>query len=356
MHRIVEFSSSGGRLHGLKTRATVTLVVLSMLLQPAFAAAPVADNQPLVDPATERLIDGALRFLASRQVPNGAFHENRNPLALTAYGLIAFMAAGHLPNEGEYGRTVTRAYQYLLSCQRSDGYFLPPGGDDKMYGHGITTIALGELYGQTRDPNLRTRLEKAVNLIINTQNKEGGWRYAPRIADADVSVTVLQVVALRVAKNSGLDVPQETLDRAVAYVKSCYHEETGGFTYQPRQNAPGFARTAAAIYSLQVCGHYDDPMVKKGSEYLFQALEKDRQWFTYGNFYAAPAQYMIGGETWTEWYNEIKPQIISKVKRDSRGVYWQPLEGGQGVNEIYATSVYTTILAMPYHYLPLYQR
>ena len=29
---------------------------------------------------------------------------------------------------------------------------------------------------------------------------------------------------------------------------------------------------------------------------------------------------------------------------------------GKGINDVYATAVYTTILAMPYHYLPLYQR
>ena len=28
----------------------------------------------------------------------------------------------------------------------------------------------------------------------------------------------------------------------------------------------------------------------------------------------------------------------------------------RGVGPVYATAVYTTILAMPYHYIPLYQR
>ena len=68
---------------------------------------------------------------------------------------------------------------------------------------------------------------------------------------------MLQVVALRAARNGGLDVPQAVIDHAVKYVKSCYHEATGGFGYQPHRE-PGFARTAAAIYSLQVCGLYDD--------------------------------------------------------------------------------------------------
>src|SRR6185295_15942157 len=103
----------------------------------------------------------------------------------------------------------------------------------------------------------------------NGQNK-GGWRYQPRPGDADISVTVLQVVALRAAKNGGLDIPQQTIDNAVQYVRRCFDERTGGFTYQPGNRAPGFARTAAAIYSLQVCGAYDDPLVKAGAEFLLK--------------------------------------------------------------------------------------
>ena len=77
-----------------------------------------------------------------------------------------------------------------------------------MYGHGVATIALGELYGQTKSPIIRAKLEKTIKLIIASQNSQGGWRYRPVVRDADISVTVLQVVALRAAKNAGIDVPQ----------------------------------------------------------------------------------------------------------------------------------------------------
>ena len=102
-----------------------------------------------------------------------------------------------------------------------------------MYAHGIATIALAELYGQTRSPAIRGKLDRTIKLIIASQNQQGGWRYRPVVRDADVSVTVLQVVALRAAKNSGIDVPQRTIDNAVKYVKACHHARTGGFSYQP---------------------------------------------------------------------------------------------------------------------------
>jgi hypothetical protein len=326
--------------------------------------APAADeprragsDEITVDEPTARTLDGALRWLASKQSPAGYWADgNNHRAAITAYVTIAFLANGHLPNEGEHGRTVQRAVDFLLTCVRPDGYIAASTGDHNMYGHGIACIALGEVYGQTRDPTVRTKLERAIKLIIQTQNDKGGWRYQPRRADDDISVSVLQVVALRVAKNSGIEVPQETIDRAVKYVKSCNHVESGGFTYQPRGGSPGFARTAAAIYSLQVCGLYDDAMVARGSKFLFDRFGKDSEWFTYGNFYAAPAQYMIGGETWERWYRQIHTRLMKEVKREGELSYWRPIDGGRGVNEVFATAVYSTILAMPYSYLPLYQR
>ena len=55
---------------------------------------------------------------------------------------------------------------------------------------------LAELYGQTRSPAMRPKLEKIIRVIIASQNPEGGWRYRPIARDADISVTVLQVVVV----------------------------------------------------------------------------------------------------------------------------------------------------------------
>ena len=344
----------------------VWLIAISTLFHDAsLRAADSATKRDtvVVDEKTETVIKGALKWLASKQLANGAWgssgEEQRYAVAMTAYTLMTFQAAGQLPGEGEFGKSVTMGMQYLLDQISPEGLIGNRNGGQYMYSHGIAAIALGELYGQTKSPVMRPKLEKMIRIIIASQNPEGGWRYRPVPADADVSVTVLQVVALRAAKNGGIDVPQKTIDNAVKYVKACQHPASGGFAYQPGRD-PGFARTAAAIYSLQVCGLYDDPMVRGGSEYLVKNNAKNDQWFTYGNFYAAPAQYMIGGETWAKWYKLINDALVKKATVRGDTAFWDPnetgLEGGRMVGPIYTTSVYTMMLAMPYHYIPLYQR
>jgi hypothetical protein len=340
--------------------ALACLVVVPSL--PVFSQETGRKDKVVVDEKTELVIKGALKWLASKQLPNGAWgssgEEQRYAVAMTGYTRMAFQAGGHLPGEGEFGKNVTAGMQFLLDQTSPEGLIGNRNAGQYMYGHGIAAIALGELYGQTRSPAMRPKLEKIIRIIIASQNREGGWRYRPVASDADISVTVLQVVALRAAKNGGLDVPQITIDNAVKYVKACFHTPSGGFAYQPGRD-PGFARTAAAIYSLQVCGLYNDPMVKRGSDYLIKNYQRSDQWFTYGNFYAAPAQYMMGGETWVKWYGQLKDVLLKNVT-SLRGdmFYWEPkLDAGQGgVGPIYSTSVYAMILAMPYHYIPLYQR
>lgn len=349
----------------------VSLFVVGRAAAPPAAgpsATPAAKDPVVVDARTDEIIKAALHYLAAKQTPSGAWTSpgGEHPVAVTGYTLMAFLAAGHLPNEGEYGKIVQNGIDYLLTCARSDGYITSEGArggrkSSNMYDHGIATIALAEVYGQTQDPNVRSALTASIKLIVACQNQEGGWRYTPRPESADISVTVLQVVALRAAKNGGINVPQKTIDRAVEFVKSCYDPPSGGFTYQPRNRQPGFARTAAAIYSLQVCGLYNDPLVAKGSRYLLAMTgAQDRQWYTYGHFYAAPAQYMIGGDTWQKWYNRVKADLLPRVVTqpgDKTIAYWEGVDNdAKNVGSVYVTAVYTTILAMPYHYVPLYQR
>ncbi len=351
-----------GRACGLAVALAFAMVLACHVCPLAFGAQPTLEPDPVkVDAKTDAIIRGALKFLVSKQHPNGSWgsqdEELQHPVAITGYTLMGFQAAGQLPGEGEFGKSVQQGVQYLIDATAADGLMGNRNNGQYMYNHGIAAIALAEIYGQTRTPALRTKLDRVIKVILSSQNNEGGWRYRPIARDADISVTVLQVVALRAAKNGGLDVPQKTIDKAVRYVKSCYHEKSGGFCYQP-QREPGYARTAAAIYSLQVCGLYQDPMVASGARYLLSIPRNAQDWFTYGNFYAAPALYMVGGETWAKYYASMREVLTQAVTKRGDMAWWEPTldQGRMGVGQVYSTAVFTMILAMPYHYIPLYQR
>lgn len=350
----------------LRPASLIALTLCAQLGLPFVLAAPSVgrvDNAVKVDAKTEKIIDGALAWMASHQQPNGAWigltgEEQKYPVAITAYTLIAFLSTGNLPGEGPYGENVTLGMRYLLDQIDDEGLIIGQRHSGQyMYFHSAATIALTELYGQAPTGALRAKIDKMVKVIVGAQGEQGGWRYRPISSDADISVTVLSVVALRAAKNSGLAVPQKTIDDAVEYVRSCHHKDSGGFAYQPA-SGPGFARTAAAVYSLQVCGQYEDPKLAAASKYLFDSFKVGEQWFTYGNFYAGPAHYMMGGEIWEKWYGKIKGTLLEKVKTDEDGQFhWETdLDNGGGVGPIYSTAVYSMILALPYNYLPLYQR
>ncbi len=156
----------------------------------------------LITPETQAAIDGGLAWLASQQQPNGAFGSGlmyKGNVAVTALSGMAFLAAGNSPGRGKYGLQVEQAVDYLLKNARSNGYIINERykSHGPMYGHGFATLFLAEVYGMSPDEQVRDALQKAVKLIVDTQNADGGWRYQPdpNIV-ADISVTVCQLMAL----------------------------------------------------------------------------------------------------------------------------------------------------------------
>ncbi len=175
-----------------------------------------------------------------------------------------------------------------------------------MYSHGFGTLFLAEAYGMTHRPEIREKLQKAVRLIIDTQNIEGGWRYQPVRRDADLSVTICQINALRAARNAGLFVPKETVDACIRYVKQSQNPD-GGFRYMLQGGASAFPRSAAGVVALQSAGEYDSKEVRDGVDYLRQYTREIKlgnrySHYFYGHYYAAQAMWLRGGDDWAEWY------------------------------------------------------
>ena len=200
---------------------------------------------------------------------------------------------GSTPDRGPYGEQVSRVTDFLLSNTDESGFISVDGAASHgpMYGHGFATLFLAEVYGMSPRDDLRDKLSRAIDLIVRTQNDEGGWRYQPRRADADLSVTICQVMALRAARNAGLRVPNETVDKCVEYVRKSQNPD-GGFRYMlPMGRQPVSALGGGRGGALQR-GHLRRAGDRAGADVSRPVLAARTTWpnqdvhFFYGQYYA----------------------------------------------------------------------
>jgi hypothetical protein len=323
----------------------------------AGASDPEKTAAEMITPAAQRSIDAGLRWLAGRQNDDGGFGQGaqRGNAAICGLCGMAFMAGGSTPGRGPHGIQVEKAAGYLLGIAQPSGFIVEPVPTTQgpMYSHGFATLFLAECYGMSRRPELRDKLRKAVELIVNSQNKEGGWRYFPKKEDADISVTVCQVMALRAAHNAGVHVPKDTFDRAVQYVKRCQNHD-GGFVYMLSAGGESaFPRSAAAMVALNSAGVYKGPEIAKGLEYLQQfrpepGVVRREQWYEYGHYYGVQAMWQAGGQDWARWYPAARDDVIA---RQQAGGAWVSAYGPE-----YATAMCLLVLQMPENQLPIFQR
>jgi prenyltransferase beta subunit len=342
------------RLSQIIITAGCSTAVLASHAATAFAAdaaAPVRVSTAEMTREAEAAIDRALRFLDSTQNPDGSWGTQYKS-AETALALMAFMVKGHFPGRGQYGAKLDKGINYLLSVGRQKGGFLG-GGHQGMYEHGLATLALSEAWGESDNDQIRDVLKKAVEVILRAQNPQGGWRYSPQPTDADISVTVMMVVALASASEAGILVPEKHIDRAAKYVLDCQHP-SGGFTYQAKSGPPNFARTGAGVLSYFMAGQRTTPGVKKGLDYLTKYEDtkfQNVQWYFYAHYYAAQATYQAGDQYFQPWYPKIRDALLAKQRSDGG---FSGADGGAG--PAYSTSLAVLILGIPYRFLPIYQR
>lgn len=352
----------------------VTVRALSALL-PLLVATSQWARADKVDDALAH----ASKFILGEQDASGAIWEVEekhlhNQVAMSSLAVLALAAVGNQPNdETPEGIAMRKAIAFVVKPENQDaeGYM---GGVDgsRMYGHGITTLMLSEMLGMGADDKqdqlIQQRCRKAIDLILKAQKvtksdiNRGGWRYTPDSGDSDMSVTVWQTMALRSAKNAGLDVPKEAIGDAVRYIKRAYDPDgeqkpgapNGGFGYMGKGRE--LSTTAEGLLALQVCGEYEAEEVKGAAERLFKtgAIKQNERWFYYLTYYYATGLHQRGGKYADDAKKNVAEALVPLQGRDGS---WE----GQGGEErqggkIYATCLAVLSLAVKDHFLPIYQR
>lgn len=335
------------------------LCLILLFSSAAFLSAAEKDSEraaaKLITPGASRAIDRGLKWLTTGQQSDGSFGSGplRGNVAVTALAGMAMISEGSTPGRGTYGDNLNRCVDYLLASAQPSGFITGPDvSRGPMYGHGFATMFLADCYGMTPRGALRDKLAGAVKIIVNSQNQAGGWRYQPVRADADISVTVCQIMALRAARNAGLFVPDDTMNRAIDYVKRSQNAD-GGFMYMIQGGESAFPRSAAAVAALYSAGIYKGPEIAKGLDYLMQSLpgggvSRHESYYFYGQYYAVQAMWQAGGVRWGRWYPAVRDELIARQRDD--GSWMDPIG-----NEC-AAAMALVVLQMPNNYLPIFQR
>ncbi len=362
----------------------VGLLLPLVLLPLAVGGAPARPQEipgERVRPMDPKLVDEArlavhrgLEFLKSRQNPDGSwtdkigrkvhFEYRGSPgkhVGVTALACIAYLAGGSLPGHGEYGDQVEKGLRFIIEQVQGNGFIT--ANESRMYSHAFATLFLAEVYGMTGMSDVRPALKRSVGLIVQAQNDQGGWRYQPGADDADMSITVCQVMALRAAHNAGIHVPKGSIDNAIRYVRESFHTRTGAFSYQHEPGQSGryqqsrisFALTAAGVTALYGAGVYDtdDNQIKSGLIYLSRNIPNRRDAtqtfdYYYGMYYATQAAFQRGGEFWEMWHPRVWRDILALQERNGA---WTDLVGSN-----YGTAMSCIVLQIPYQYLPIFER
>lgn len=267
-----------------------------------------------------------------------------NQPGVIGLAVTAILAHGDDPNTGPYRVAVKRGLDHILSgANRANGYI-----GSSMYNHGFATLALAEAYGAVDEPRLGPALQRAVDLILAAQarNPYGAWRYSPESADADTTVSGAQLVALLAARNAGIAVPEEAIQKALRFFISCSAAE-GGFGYTSA-SGPNNPRSAIGVLVFALAKQKDARVYQTALRFLTRDPFRDDGYPFYFHYYAAQAFFQADPEAWKSWNARMIKVLVTTQNPDGS---W---DGNHG--RLFTTSTALLTLALNYRFLPIYER
>ncbi len=307
------------------------------------------------------MYDKGLQYLVKTQTDKGDWQGGQSGPGVTGLGLMAFLASGEDPNFGLYSNNVRKAVRSIVTGQDANtGYF-----GNSMYHHGFAMLALAEAYGAVDDRqvwqgskaprSIGAALELAVRAALTSQKKNplGAWRYSPDSADADTSVSGAVLVGLLAARNAGMEIPDEAMDKAISYYTKmtsssgqvAYTGGLGGFD-------ESLARISIATLVYSLARRKDLPQFKATRDYLVGKIEFTGRsgfgWEDYQRYYQAQALFQADVEAWKKWNKLLIRQLKAAQRAD--GSF-----SGQHGSSV-ATSLTLLSLALNYRFLPIYER
>ncbi len=327
----------------------------------ASAQIPTSRFGEVVPRDVREMYDRGLQYLASTQSDKGDWPGGGGEQGpgVTGMALMVFLACGEDPNFGPYSNHVRKAIRSNITSQDASTGIMGMS----MYHHGFATLGLAEAYGVVDERNLwpdkkgpRTigqALELAVRAAVTSQKKNqlGAWRYSPDSSDADTSVSGAVLVGLLAARNAGIEVPDESINKAIAFYTSMtstsgevgYAGGMGGF-------GESLARSSIATLVYAVARRKDLKQYKATLDHIKQRIEQPtpQGWTEYARYYQAQALFQGDVAAWEKWNKLLVRQL--KAAQLADGSFRGQL--GSSVS----TSLNLLALAVNFRFLPIYER
>jgi hypothetical protein len=182
-------------------------------------------------------------------------------------------------------------------------------------------------------------------------NQAGGWRYSPRDSNADTSVSGAVLVGLLAARNAGVEVPDDCIDRALDYYRNST-ADNGVVAYSGGMGGMGQSMNRSSIATLvyAIGKRKDWPEYDATLGYITGNLEHQESGYPYYfRYYMSQALFQGDFEAWTKWKRENTRALKSMQLDDGS------FPGGHGGPQ-YATAMALLSLALDYRFLPIYER
>jgi len=344
-----------------------------------------------VPPEYKACVEKGLEWLSKQQFADGHWEAagNQQPVALTALSGMCFLMEGSTIRDGKYSKQLQRAVNWL--CSHSMPYGLlgnPSQGNESsqyMYGHGYAMLFLSCVYGDEEDADLRIKLNdvltRGVQFTGKAQSRFGGWSYISATdgnEGGDSSSTVVQMQSMRAARNAGIVVPKEIIDKGIEYLKQTTNAD-GGVSYG--WNSRGDSRpalTTAALASACSAGEYGSDFVKRWLKFcqdrilvgdssgaLAGPLGGGRIGHDeYTHYYMAQIMYNLGEDRYAKLFPDSRPdkRLTWSKYRKSMFESMKRSQASDGswnsgfIGPVFSTAVHLTIMQLENGTLPIYQR
>ena len=357
------------------------VALLTCLLVMTGAGRARADE---LDAKVKQSVAKGLDWLAKQQNRDGHWEAGGGQYApaMTGVAGMALLSEGSTTREGKYANNIRKARDWFMSRSQPNGLLCNPGGMEAgryMYGHGYGLLFLSTVYGEEEDDTIRRKLEdiltRAVAYCGRAQTNRGGWGYVSAVDGGNFdegSVTITQMHAVRAARNAGIVVPKEIIDRGIKYLKESTNGQ-GGVIYSLAGGGGGDGRpslTAAAISCGFSAGEYNGELIKKWFKFcqthvpLHLGGGNRFGHDEYTHYYYAQALYILGDKGWERLFPNSKDSDVLSWSKYKKSVFdglirSQGSDGGWTggmVGPVFITSVNLTILQLDKATLPIYQR